>query len=262
MTDTEEETVTYRVEGGVGWVTLNRPHVLNALNTPLRLRFRQLIEQAGADDEVKVIVVGGNGGRAFSSGADLKEIGTRSAMQRRAMYVHEPSAIVRACEKPVIAGIRGYALGGGLELASACDLRVAADDAVLGYPEIEHGWVPAGGGTSTLPQIVGLSTAMMLIFTGRKVAADEALSMGLVDAVHPAERFDDELRALAESIAVRPLGALLLAKASLRMTAEAGADAVHRYEREIGSLMYTLEGRAEALKAFQRRSEPTDGAGA
>jgi enoyl-CoA hydratase/carnithine racemase len=250
----DDDVVTYTADAGVAWIQLNRPRVLNALNTPLRLRFRDLMDRARSDDLIKVIVITGSGGRAFSSGADLKEIGTRSAMQRRAMYAHEPSAIVRATEKPVIAGIRGYALGGGLELASACDLRIAADDAILGYPEIEHGWVPAGGGTSTLPGIVGLSAAMKLVLTGQKLSAAEAAEIGLVDEVHPADRFDDELRRLAESIAQRPLGVLLLAKASLRMAAEAGADAAHRYEREIGSLMYTLEGRAEALAAFEQRS--------
>jgi len=252
MSDSENP-VLLNISGGVANVTLNRPRQLNAINRAMRLAFREAVETAAADETVKVVVIRGAGERAFSSGADLKEIGNRTPMQRRTVATEEPSAVVRACDKPVIAAIRGYAFGGGLEIAGACDIRVASDNAVFCFPEINHGWFPAAGGTQFLPRLVGMGMAMELIFTGRRVSAAEALAMRLVNAVHSDAAFDAAVAELASSIASHRVGALVLAKAALRMSERSGSDVGFAYEKELGALSYTLEGRQEALSAFANR---------
>lgn len=238
---------------GVATVTLNRPRQLNAINRAMRQALRDAFAEVEGDGEVKVVVVTGAGERAFSSGADLKEIGDRTPMQRRVVATEEPSATVRACPKPVIAAIRGFAFGGGLEVAMACDLRIAGEGAVFCFPEIGHGWFPAAGGTQLLPRLVGMGKAMEMILTGRRVGAAEALASGLVNSVVEDAALAGAAAALAGSIAAHSGGALVLAKAALRMSERAGTDVGLLYEKELGALSYTLEGRAEALSAFARR---------
>jgi enoyl-CoA hydratase len=254
MTDTSENPVIYSVAGSLATVTLNRPGQLNALNRATRKAFREAFEQIAEDESVVAIVVKGAGDRAFSSGADLKEIGNRTPMQRRAVALEEPSVIVRACRKPVIAAMRGYAFGGGLELALACDIRIASDNAIFCFPEITHGWFPAGGGTQALPRLVGMGKAMELILTGRRFGAAEALAMGMVNTVLPDAEFEAGVAEMAGRIAGYKPGALVLAKAAIRMSEQAGSDIGYLYEKELGALSYTLEGRAEALAAFAARS--------
>jgi enoyl-CoA hydratase len=255
MTEPAENPVLLVIEGGVATVTLNRPGQLNAINKAMRKAFREAFDEIAENEAVVAVVVRGAGERAFSSGADLKEIGKRTPMQRRAVTAEEPSSIIRACQKPVIAAMRGYAFGGGLELAMACDIRIAAQNAVFCFPEITHGWFPAAGGTQALPRLVGMGKAMELILTGRRVDAAEALAIGLVNTVLPDTEFEAGINAMAGKIAGYKLGALILAKAALRMSERAGSDIGHLYEQELGALTYTLEGRAEALAAFADRSK-------
>jgi enoyl-CoA hydratase len=253
--DAETSPVLLTIERGVAKVTLNRPKQHNAINRAMRLAFRETFAGLAVNDEVKVVVVTGSGPRAFSSGADLKEIGNRTAMQRRSVTTEEPPPTIRAFQKPVIAAIRGYAFGGGLELAMACDLRVASDNATFCFPEITHGWFPAAGGTQMLPRLVGMGKAMELILTGERFDAAEAKKMGLVNTVFSDAEFDAGVTALARKIAAHRLGALVLAKAAMRMSEKAGTDVGLLYEQELGALTYTLEGRAEALTAFADRSK-------
>lgn len=251
-----DDEVLCSVDGGVAWVTLNRPEKLNALNATLRRRFDDLFADLAADDGVKVVVIGG-AGRAFSAGADLTEVHERELMRRRREIERDPANVVREFQKPVIAMIHGYAVGGGLEIAASCDIRLAAAGARLGYPEIKHGWLPAGGGgTQTLPRLVGLGQAMILVLTGQLVDAPTALRIGLVDEMHD----DDELRAatarLAGEIAGHRLAALVLAKAGLRMAQNAPIPVGVQYERELSAIAYTLQGKEEAVAAFKERREP------
>jgi enoyl-CoA hydratase len=254
---TETAPVLLDRAGGVATVTLNRPRQLNAINRAMRHALREAFAGIEADDAVKVVVVTGAGERAFSSGADLKEIGNRTPMQRRVVATEEPSAIVRACSKPVIAAIRGYAFGGGLEVAMACDLRLAGVGAEFCFPEIGRGWFPAAGGTQHLPRLVGMGMAMEMILTGRRVGAAEALELRLVNRVVEDDALAGTAAALAEEIAAHSGGALVLAKAALRMSERAGMDVGLLYEKELGAVSYTLEGRAESLAAFANRSRGT-----
>src|SRR5215207_1891580 len=220
----EGSAVLLDTADGVATVTLNRPAQLNAINRAMRHAFREAFATIASDDAIKVAVIRGAGERAFSSGADLKEIGDRTPMQRRIVAAEEPSTLVRACQKPVIAAIRGYAFGGGLEIALACDLRVASENAVFCFPEITRGWFPAAGGTQILPRLVGMGKAMELVLTGRRMDAAEALGNRLVNSVVADTELDGATAALARSIAGHGLGALVLAKAAMRMSERAGTD--------------------------------------
>jgi len=255
MSDAETSPILFGVADGVATITLNRPRQHNAINGAMRAAFREAFNRVASDEGIKVVVVTGAGERAFSSGADLKEIGNRTPMQRRAITADEASAVVRTCQKPVIAAIKGYAFGGGLELALACDIRLAAANAIFCFPEISHGWFPAAGGTQALPRLVGMGKAMELILSGRRFDAAEAMQIRLINRVVEESTFDDTIATFARSISQHRLGALLLAKAALRMSEQAGADIGLMYEKELGALAYTLEGRAEALSAFAARSE-------
>jgi enoyl-CoA hydratase/carnithine racemase len=245
-----ESEILFDIAGSVATITLNRPSQHNAINAVMRRAFIAAFDRVAADDAIHVAVIRGAGERAFSSGADLKEIGDRTPMQRRAVATEEPAAIVRACTKPVIAAIQGYAFGGGLEIALACDMRVASENAIFCFPEITRGWFPAAGGTQALPRLVGMGMAMELILSGRRFDAAEASRIGLLNSVHKESEFESSVTALAERIGSHKLGALTLAKAALQMSARAPADIGFLYEKELGALSYTLEGRSEALAAF------------
>jgi enoyl-CoA hydratase len=245
-----ETEILFDVVGSAATITLNRPSQHNAINAAMRRAFIAAFDRVAADDAIHIVVIRGAGERAFSSGADLKEIGDRTPMQRRAVATEEPAAIVRACTKPVIAAIQGYAFGGGLEIALACDMRVASENAIFCFPEITRGWFPAAGGTQALPRLVGMGMAMELILSGRRFDAAEAWRIGLLNSVHKEAEFESSVTALAERIGSHKLGALTLAKAALQMSARAPADIGFLYEKELGALSYTLEGRSEALAAF------------
>lgn len=249
--------VLVHVVDGVARVTLNRPAKLNALNQSLRERFAEVLAELGADDSVKVVVLTGAGGRAFSSGADLTEVGTRTAFERRRMVGSDPANVVRGFEKPVIAMLRGYVLGGGAELAAACDIRIAAESAVFGFPEIGHGWLPlGGGGTQSLPRLVGMGRAMALVLTGERFTAADAERWGFVEQVVPDDQLEDATMALAGRIARHRLRALVLGKAALRMSDDASVDVGLRYERELSTITYYFEDRQEAIDAFAERRAP------
>lgn len=250
-------TLLFETEGAVATVTLNRPNKLNAINGEMRAEFASAFERIEHDTTIKVVVVAGAGERAFCSGADMDEISGRSGMERRRQIATDPANLVRACSKPVIARLHGYTLGGGLELATSCDIRIAAESTVLGYPEIRHGWLPGGGGgTQTLPRIVGMGQAMIAVLTGRQMTAREALAIRLVDQVHADDALDDAVSQLASDIARNRFDALILAKAALRMTERTDLLTGLQYEKELSTLTYYFEGRAEALQAFTERRKP------
>lgn len=250
------DTVLTVAKGSVIHLVINRPEKMNAIDTSVRRLLREHIEAADRDEGIKVIVLEGAGGRSFSSGADLNEVGSRSAFERRRGVSEDAANVVRRCQKPVIAKIDGYCLGGGLELASACDIRVASSRSSFGYPEINHGWLPAGGGgTQSLPRLVGMGQAMRLVMTGQSVDAATALQIGLVDEVYGEDDFAVKADDLAQRISTKRLRALILAKAALRAAESMPLAAGLAYEREISTITYFFEDRHEAIKAFQEKRE-------
>ena len=198
-----------RRSDGVALVTLERPK-MNALSVAFLGRLRDVVAEL-ADDPPGAVVLWG-GPRIFAAGADVGEFREPDAAQRIAAAFHSATTALAGLPRVTIAAVTGYALGGGLELTLACDLRVVSEDARLGQPEILLGIVPGGGATQRLPRLVGLSRAKDIIFTGRQVGADEALRIGLADRVVPRDKVLDEALALAAGFAAGPLEALAAAK--------------------------------------------------
>jgi len=196
------ENVLFEKRGRVAIITINRPEKLNALNIQTRQEILAALDRAGADDEVRVVVITGAGEKAFVAGADINEFAGKTALQQREiMKGRRAFDAMEDFPKPVIAMINGFALGGGCELALACDIRIASSKARLGQPEIKLGIIPGGGGTQRLTRLIGEGKAMELILTGDMIGADEARQLGLVNNVFPADEFDKKVGELAERIA-------------------------------------------------------------
>src|ERR1700761_6050627 len=229
------ETLLVEVKDEVACVTLNRPQVLHALNAMVFNELEHVFMKLTADIGVRVILLTGSGEKAFAAGADINEIArldvaTGEAKARRGQEVFR---MIETCGKPVIACINGFALGGGCELAMACTLRLASETARLGQPEVKLGLVPGYGGTQSLPRLVGQSAALKLLLTGEMIGAAEALRIGLVDEVVPAEQLMERGEMLAQSIvAMAPLAVAGCIEA-VRWGGELGLEAALDIEAEI-----------------------------
>jgi enoyl-CoA hydratase len=252
------QTIRYEAADGVATVTLNRPEVLNAMNDLMRAELTRCFAGLADDDAVRVVVVTGAGERAFSAGADIREFvepqpAVRFRERRRRVDFRRA---MDACAQPLVAAIRGYALGGGLELALACDIRLAAEDAQLGLTEIDLAIIPGGGGTQRLPRLVGRGKALELILTGMRVSAREALGIGLVERVVPAARVGAEAQALARTLADKAPVALRYAKEAVTKGAELPLAHGLRLEHDLATLLRTTEDRAEGARAFLEKRRP------
>jgi enoyl-CoA hydratase/carnithine racemase len=207
-------TVEYQVEGPVAWVTLNRPGQLNALNTQMRDDLFEALSAVADDPEVRVAVFTGAGERGFCAGADLTEFGTAPSpvAARRIRQERDLWGLLAYHPKPLIAAIHGFCLGSGLELSLLCDLRVAAEGAVFGLPEVSLGFIPAAGGSQSLPRVVGRAKALELALLAERIDAAEALRIGLVHRVTPLAELRPTAEAWAERIAALPPAAVQAAK--------------------------------------------------
>jgi enoyl-CoA hydratase/carnithine racemase len=243
----------------VAVVTLNRPEVGNAFNEAIRTGLPALLEQLDQDDSCAAILLTGAGERGFCAGADIKEgrtIGT-SVQERRRLKSNAWIDRVAAIRKPVIAALHGYCLGGGLELALACDIRIAAPGAQFGLPETGLGLIPGGGGTQRLPRVIGLGRAMDLLLSGDRIDAQEALRIGLVSRlVADRDALLGEARALAGRIAARPPTATAYAKEAARNGIEMDLQAGLTLEKTLFSLLMSTSDRAEAALAFKEKRAP------
>ena len=253
-----QRTIIVERQDHVVTITLNRPEVLNAQNNPMREELVATFAALKGDEDARAIVVTGAGERAFSAGADIKEfleppVPTRFREQRKRL---DYRAEMDRCPQPIIAAIRGFALGGGLELALACDIRVAAEDAQLGLTEINLAIIPGGGGTQRLPRLVGRGKALEMILTGARVPAAEALRIGLVERVVPVAELMPAALALARSMADKAPVALRYAKeAVIGGLALPLADGL-RLENDLATLLRTTEDRAEGARAFVEKRAP------
>jgi enoyl-CoA hydratase len=252
------QTLLYDVADGVATITLNRPDVLNAMNDVMRGELTRCFGALATDDDVRVVVVTGHGERAFSAGADIREFvapqsPTRYRENRRRLDFRQA---MDRCPQPIIAAIRGFALGGGLELALACDIRVAADDVQLGLTEINLAIIPGGGGTQRLPRLLGRGKALEMILTGRRVGAAEALRIGLVERVVPAAELGTQARELARTIAAKAPVALRYAKEAVVKGLELPLADGLRLEGDLSTLLRTTEDRVEGARAFLEKRPP------
>jgi enoyl-CoA hydratase/carnithine racemase len=253
------EFVRVERNDAVATIRLDRPPA-NALSETVSLELWDAAREVESDDVVRAVVVWG-GERIFAAGADVKamaELGPRE-VEPSVGALEGALRHLEAIPKPVIGAINGYALGGGCELALACDFRYAAADARIGVPEIRLGIIPGAGGTQRLPRLVGLSRARDLIFSGRHVDAGEALDMGLVDAVAAPERVYDEALARARTFAAGPSMAYRAAKIALAAATDRGLVAGLDVEREAFRELFATQDQKEGMRAFLEKRDPRFG---
>ena len=253
-----EEVVLKRIDGHVATLTINRPDKLNALNIETRGRMVQELDELAKNDDVRVVVITGAGDKAFIAGADISEFEGRSPVDQ--YMVMTDSSVFLAVDrfpKPTIAAINGFCLGGGCELAMACDIRIASEKAKLGQPEINLGLLPGGGGTQRLPRLVGMGAAFKLLYTGDFIRADEALRIGLVDEVVPAGDVAARAKELAEAIAAKSPVALRLIKQAVRTSMRTPLDEGLRQEVSLFALAFASEDMKEGVDAFLNKRKPT-----
>lgn len=251
-------TVGYEQRGQVAVLTIRRPEVHNCLNTTTLLQLREHIDRLAGDRAVRVVVVTGEGERAFCAGADLKERSTMSDEQVRFFIrtIRDTFSELERLPQPVIAAINGVAFGGGTELALACDLRVASDTARLGLTETSLGIIPGAGGTQRLPRLIGRAKAKELIFTARRISAAEALELGLVNRVVPPEQLMQTVSSLAEEIAANAPIALAQAKHAINCGMEVDLASGLAIESQAYQVLIPTRDRLEGLAAFREKRKP------
>ncbi|GBD27105.1 Short-chain-enoyl-CoA hydratase [bacterium HR30] len=253
----EQPVVDCHFEDRVAYVVIQRPQALNALNSEVLARLEHVLDEL-QEKAPRCVVFQGAGERAFVAGADIAEMEKMDLVEARSFARRGQILLQRIEEFPaaVIAAVRGYALGGGLELALACDLIVASDDAQLGQPEIQLGIIPGFGGTQRLVRRVGPGMARYLVFSGARISATEALRVGLVDRVVPAAELSSAVNALARELASKPWFALQQAKAALRTAWH--TDLVSGCEREADAfaLAFAHPDRREGMQAFLQKRPP------
>lgn len=243
------EYILTRTDGRVGLVQLNRPKDLNALNRGLMAELMDALEQFDASPEVGCMVITGNE-RAFAAGADIKEMATATPAGMLDNPFIDYWDRLRKIGKPVIAAVSGYALGGGCELAMACDMIVASESAQFGQPEINLGVIPGAGGTQRLTRVVGKALAMEMVLNGRFLSADEALRYGLVNRIVPTELYLEETIKFAAEIAARAPVALRLAKEAVNAAFEMSLQSGLAHERRLFYMLFSTEDQKEGMDAF------------
>jgi enoyl-CoA hydratase len=245
-------------DGGVATVTVNRPDALNALDLEHAQALRDRLEELAAEDETQVVVLTGAGEKAFIAGADIKYMRTLGVLEARRWgeLGHACGRLLETMPKPTLAAINGYALGGGLELALACDLRVASATAKLGQPEIDLGILPGWGGSVRLARTTTLGFAKALIYTGRPVDAAEALERGLVNAVFEPQKLMAKTRELAHGLAAKSPLALAYAKEAVNLALQGDHRANLELEARLFAMMFSSEDQKEGMAAFVEKREP------
>jgi enoyl-CoA hydratase/carnithine racemase len=253
----EFKTIVYEKKDNVAWITLNRPEVLNAQNNQMREELVQALEDARDDENIRIIVITGAGDRAFSAGADISEfpkLAPSDFIKRVGRLRHYD--LIRSIPKPVIAAVNGYALGGGCELAMACDIIIASENATFGQPEIRVGVIPGGGGTQLLPRLVGEKIAKEMIFTGKTITAQEAYRLGMINKVVPKEKLIEEVNVLIGELLKRSPIILALAKIAVNRAMETNLNEGLKSETDLFELCFSTEDQKEASKAFLEKRQP------
>lgn len=252
------ESVLMERDGRVAILTVNRPDKLNALNEAVRNEMLAHLEAIESDDSIGAVVITGAGEKAFIAGADISEFAGRSPFdQRHAMRSPRIFDVMSEFPKPVIAMINGFCLGGGCELASSCDMRIASDNAKFGQPEIKLGLIPGGGGTQRLSRLIGLGHTMRLVLTGDFISAAEAKDIGLVEQVVPAEELRETAVGLAQKIASFSPLTVKVGKEAVRAGERLSIEDGIRYERDLFCLCFSSEDKEEGVDAFlnKRKAE-------
>jgi enoyl-CoA hydratase len=251
------ETLLLERRGRIAIITINRPEKRNALNIKTREEGAAVLEELRRDESVGVVVITGAGDKAFIAGADIAEFADRTAISQRAVMVGR--SLFTAFDtfpKPIIAMINGYCLGGGCEVALACDIRIASENASFGQPEINLGIIPGGGGTQRLTRLVGEGKAMEMILTGEIIDARTAFAIGLVNHVVPLDQLEAKTMEIANRIAEKGPISVNLAKEAVKIAARSNLDEGLRREVDLFALCFSTEDKDEGVAAFLEKRKP------
>lgn len=247
------ENIIFEKEENIAIITFNRPEAMNALNNQTRAEFRAAIDDVAEDDAIKVLILTGSG-KAFVAGSDIKEFSATTPFA--AHNIMRLGEMVEKLEKPVIAAVNGFCLGGGNEIAMGCDIIIASEKAKFGQTEINIGIIPGGGGTQRLPRLIGVCRAKELIYTGDIIRAEEADRLGLVNRVVPMDELMPAAKELARKIAAKSAAALKLAKTAINHGMQTNLESGLKYEYELYSLSLSLEDKLEGVNAFLEKRAP------
>lgn len=252
----EFKNLTFEKDGKIAIVTINRPKALNALNTETFVEIGNVVDEISKDNEILVVIVTG-AGRAFIAGADITEMKDMNTEGGRGfgMLGNEVLRKLENLEKPVIAAVNGFALGGGCELSMACDIRIASSKAKFGQPEVGLGITPGDGGTQRLPRIVGTGMAKELIYTAKMIDAKEAYRIGLVNKVVEPDDLMKEAKDLANSIAANAPIAVKMCKAAINKGMQCDIDTGLSYESAVFGLCFATEDQKEGMTAFVEKRD-------
>jgi len=247
--------IVYEKAEALATITLNRPEALNAFSKEVIDEVLEAVEDAKNDQGVRVVILTGAGEKAFSAGADIKAMKGMNSLKARELSLmgEKLCCTLENMEKPVIAAMNGYALGGGLEVAMSCDLRIASETVRMGQTEINIGLIPGWGGTQRLTRLVGIAKAKEMVFTGKMIDAKTAEQLGIVNMVVSAEKFRETVREFALELASKAPVAIRIAKALINKGAEIGLDAALALEREGFGVVASTEDLQEGVSAFSEK---------
>ena len=254
----EFNTIRFVESDRIGLITLNRPTAMNAINSELRRELDEVLNIIREKEELSAVIITGSE-KVFSVGADIKQVsGFKTPLDAYCFIIPLQSVFkkIESLEKPVIAAISGLALGGGCELSLACDIRIAAENAVFGQPEIKIGIIPGAGGTQRLPRLIGLGKAKELLYTGEFIDAREAYRIGLANKVVPVESLMDEAKKLAAKMAQQPAFALRMTKMVVNEGIAMNLQSALNYESRCFEIMFSTEDQKEGLQAFIEKRKP------
>jgi len=251
------ETITVEKNGAVAILTINRPDKLNALNSKVHEEGVEALDELRHDDEVRVLVVTGAGEKSFIAGADISEFADRTPVtQRNTFQERTLFNVIDAFPKPVIAMVNGFCLGGGNELALACDLRVCSPNAKFSQPEINLGLMPGGGGTQRLTRLIGEGRSMEIMLTGDMIDAETAYKFGLVNHIYDTAELEPKTIELANKIAEKAPIALQLCKEAVKFASRSNLDEGLRREVDLFAICFSTEDKAEGVAAFLEKRKP------
>jgi enoyl-CoA hydratase len=255
----EFKYIIYEKTEGIATITLNRPEALNAFSKDVANEVLQALEDVRNDENMRVAILTGAGEKAFSAGADIKAMKGMNALKARELSLmgERICNALENLEKPVIAAINGYALGGGLEVAMSCDIRIASENARMGQTEINIGLIPGWGGTQRLTRLIGATKAKELVYSGKIIDAKTAEQLGILNIVVPADKFKETVKQFAAELASKAPVALKVAKALINKGAEISLDAAIALEREGFGVVASTEDLQEGVAAFTEKRKPT-----